>query len=72
MRRILTKNRMGWGSEQLSPLSELFVEFCRSSLRGEDQRVLDIGAGYGAATLAALRAGARVIANDLAGEHLEE
>ncbi|MBI5085581.1 MAG: class I SAM-dependent methyltransferase, partial [Acidobacteria bacterium] len=47
-------------------------EFCRSSLRGEDQRVLDIGAGYGAATLAALRAGARVIANDLAGEHLEE
>lgn len=63
---------MGWASEQLSPVSGMFVEFCRSGLRAEDDAALDIGAGYGAVTLAALRTGAWVIANDLADEHLNE
>jgi polyketide synthase PksL len=64
---------MGWVSEQMSPVSELFVEFCRSSLRGgESAPVLDIGAAFGAASLAALRAGAHVIANDLDADHLLE
>lgn len=60
-RRTLTRNRMGWSSDQLSPLSELFVEFSR----GCGAPVLDIGAGLGTASIAALMAGATVIANDL-------
>lgn len=60
-RRILTRNRMGWSSDQLSPLSLSFVEFSRACTAP----VLDIGAGLGTAALAALGAGASVIANDL-------
>jgi SAM-dependent methyltransferase len=67
-RRILTRNRMGWASEQLGPASELFAAFCR----GEALPALDIGAAFGAASLAALRAGAAVIANDLDAGHLAE
>ena len=59
---------MGWASERLSPLSEAFVAFAA----GEALPVLDIGAAYGAASLAALKAGASVIANDLDDEHLQE
>jgi len=62
---------MGWSSELLSPLSLLFIEFCRSGACGEDAPALDVGAGYGTATLAALRVGACVIANDIEGAHLE-
>jgi SAM-dependent methyltransferase len=62
---------MGWSSDQLSPLSALFVEFSR----GCEAAVLDIGAGLGAASMAALAAGATVIANDLDDgplQHLSE
>lgn len=58
----LTRTRMGWSSERLSELSLAFVEHCRAN---PALPVLDIGAGYGAATRAALDAGATVIANDL-------
>jgi SAM-dependent methyltransferase len=57
---------MGWASTELSPPSLLFVEFCR----GVTLPVADIGAGFGAAALAALGAGATVIANDLEPGHL--
>ncbi len=68
-RRVLTKNRMGWASERLGAVSELFVEFAARA----GGPVLDVGAGYGAASEAALRAGAAaVIANDLEPRHLEE
>lgn len=68
-RRVLTKNRMGWASERLGAVSELFVE-CAAQAGGP---VLDVGAGYGTASEAALRAGApEVIANDLERRHLEE
>jgi SAM-dependent methyltransferase len=67
-RRRLTRNRMGWVSEQLSPLTTLFVDFCSDS----SAPVLDIGAAFGAASLAALRKGAIVIANDLDPAHLAE
>jgi SAM-dependent methyltransferase len=68
-RRVLTKNRMGWASERLGEVSELFVKFA-ARVEGP---VLDVGAGYGAASEAALRAGAPVvIANDLERRHLEE
>jgi len=66
-RRTLTRNRMGWSSAQLSPLSLQFVGFART----RPGPVLDIGAGYGAAALAALEAGAEVIAVDLDPAHLE-
>lgn len=52
---------MGWSSDQLSPLSLSFVEFSRACTAP----VLDIGAGLGTAALAAVGAGARVIANDV-------
>ena len=67
-RRVLTKNRMGWASEQLGEVSALFVEYAA----GAGGPVLDLGAGYGAASEAALRAGAaEVIANDIERQHLE-
>lgn len=58
---------MGWASERLGAVSELFVG-CAARAEGP---VLDVGAGYGAASEAALRAGApAVIANDMEPEHL--
>ncbi len=60
---------MGWSSTELSPLSRLFVEFCRENAGA---KVLDIGAAYGIASIAALDTGAFVVANDLDESHLEE
>ena len=65
-RRIPTRNRTGWASNQLNEVSELFVAFCREA----KLPVLDIGAAFGIASLAALNAGATVIANDLEPTHL--
>lgn len=70
--RRLTRNRMGWASEQLSPLSLSFVGFCRTGACGPLSPALDIGAAYGAVAAAALDAGATVIANDLEPAHLAE
>lgn len=67
-RRIPTRNQTGWASNELNEVSELFVAFCREVQRP----VLDIGAAFGIATLAALEAGATVIANDLESVHLAE
>ncbi|MCC6365965.1 MAG: class I SAM-dependent methyltransferase [Bryobacterales bacterium] len=69
-RRRLTRNRMGWASEQLSPLSELFIEYASRCCRDASSPALDLGAAYGAAALAALHAGCYVIANDLDAAHL--
>jgi cyclopropane fatty-acyl-phospholipid synthase-like methyltransferase len=59
---------MGWSSNQLNALSRLFVDHCAEV----QLPVLDIGAAYGIASVAALEAGATVIANDLDAEHLAE
>jgi SAM-dependent methyltransferase len=67
-RRIPTRNQTGWASNQLNEVSELFVAFCREVRLP----VLDIGAAFGLASLAALDAGATVIANDLESSHLAE
>jgi len=67
-RRIPTRNQTGWASNQLNEVSELFVAHCRSV----HLPVLDIGAAYGLATLAAIEAGAEVYANDIEPEHLAE
>lgn len=65
-RRIPTRNQTGWASNQLNEVSEQFVDFCRTA----ERPVLDIGAGFGLAALAALDAGATVMANDLDPDHL--
>ena len=57
---------MGWSSNQLNTVSQLFVDACATATRP----VLDIGAAYGVATVAALAAAASVIANDLDAKHL--
>lgn len=67
-RRIPTRNQTGWASNQLNEVSELFVRFCATA----PLPVLDIGAAFGIASLAALEAGATVIANDLEPSHLAE
>lgn len=59
---------MGWTSNQLNALSQLFVDFCSTN----SLPVLDIGAAYGVATLPALVAGAHVIANDIDAAHLAQ
>lgn len=63
---------MGWISELLSPVSVLFVEFCASGFCGEAAPALDVGAASGAASEAAWRAGAWVIANDLDAGALQQ
>lgn len=64
---IPTRNHTGWTSNQLNEVSELFVDFCVTATLP----VLDIGAAYGIATHAALKAGATVIANDSDSAHLK-
>lgn len=66
-RKPLTRNRTGWISEQLTPLDRQFIDFA-----AQGGTALEIGAAYGLVSIAAAAAGATVIANDLAAEHLEE
>ena len=68
----LTRNNMGWAASSLNQVNQLFVEYCAGGACGEDSPAVDIGAAYGLATIAALEAGAWVVANDLDCEHLEE
>jgi SAM-dependent methyltransferase len=62
----ITDNRMGWSSRSPHEINMLFAKY----VAGCFGPVLDIGAGFGAATLAALSAGAAVVANDIDGEAL--
>jgi polyketide synthase PksL len=64
---------MGWASLALNPVSVEFAGFCREcAAKDPAALVLDIGAGFGVAALAALRAGVCVVANDLSSSHLDE
>jgi SAM-dependent methyltransferase len=67
-RRLPTQNRTGWASNQLNEVSERFVAHCRFVTRP----VLDIGAAFGLASLAAIESGATVYANDLDPSHLAQ
>ena len=67
-RRLPTRNRTGWASNQLNEVSERFAAHCRLVTRP----VLDIGAAYGLATIAALESGATVYANDIDPSHLAQ
>lgn len=62
-----TLNRMGGMSPNLDQFSQAFVEFAEIA----PGPVLDVGAAYGVATLAALERGAEVIACDLEQGHLD-
>ncbi|MBM3737382.1 MAG: class I SAM-dependent methyltransferase [Acidobacteria bacterium] len=63
---------MGWVARELSPLSQCFADYCAAGGCGRESPAVDLGAAYGAAALAALDAGAWLIANDLDATHLEE
>jgi SAM-dependent methyltransferase len=62
----ITGNRMGWCSTSPHEINTAFAEFAGTCTHP----VLDIGAGIGVATIAALTKGASVIANDLDLSHL--
>ncbi len=64
---VPTLNHMGWMTVGLDQFSRSFVDFAPHA----PGPVLDIGAAYGIASLAALKNGATVIANDLDARHLE-
>lgn len=64
---IKTLNGMGYMSAGLDQYSRAFADFAPKA----QGKSLDIGAAYGVATLAALEAGASVIANDLDERHLK-
>jgi hypothetical protein len=64
---VKTLNNMGYMTSGLDAYSQAFVEFAPSA----PGPVLDIGAAYGVASLAALSNGAHVIANDIDERHLE-
>ncbi|WP_321471849.1 class I SAM-dependent methyltransferase [uncultured Paludibaculum sp.] len=72
-RRQLTRNRMGWAAIEIHNVSALFLDACRSgAFGGSADPILDLGSAYGLVGLAALRAGAWVILNDLDERHLAE
>lgn len=62
-----TLNRMGISALKLNKLTESFVAYA-ATCQGP---VMDIGAGIGTATIAALEQGAKVIATDIMQEHLD-
>lgn len=57
---------MGWSSNTLNELSELFVNACT-----QETTVLDVGAAMGIASIPALQRGAIVHANDASAEQLK-
>lgn len=63
---IPTLNRMGYMLSKPEAFNQAFIDFASQA----DGSLLDIGAAYGIATLAALEKGAYVIANDLDPHHL--
>ncbi len=66
-RMVPTLNRTGVMLEKLTPTSLAFARYA-GQCRGE---VLDMGCAYGVATIAALEAGASVLAADMEPQHLK-
>jgi len=64
---VPTMNNTGWMTESLDEISTDFTRYAGSI----DAEVLDIGCAYGIATLAALEAGASVLASDIDPRHIE-
>lgn len=63
---IMTLNGMGHCIPELTEFSQAFVNFSKELKRP----VLDIGAAYGPATIAALKQNVQVVANDIDPRHL--
>ncbi len=63
---IKTLNNTGYMTAGLDRFSQAFVDFAAKA----PLRVMDVGAAYGVATLAALKCGASVVANDIDERHL--
>ncbi len=64
---VRTLNNMGYMTSTLDRYSQLFIEAATTAR----YPVLDVGCAYGVASLAALEAGASVIANDIDARHLQ-
>ena len=66
---VYTHNGLGWTSTIPNQITCEWLDFIH---KGQEQpmRVLDIGAGFGVASIPALKHGARVIANDIERSHL--
>lgn len=74
-RKILSKyaytptlNKMGYMSPILDEVQMAFVEFCETHPQGN---FLDIGCGFGVATLEVVKRGRRIVACDLEQQHLD-
>jgi SAM-dependent methyltransferase len=67
---IATRNGIGWTSAIPNQITCEWLNFIRDSAE-QPVRVLDIGAGFGVATIPALKHGAGVIANDIEKSHLD-
>ena len=65
---IPTLNRMGYMSPTLDEIQLAFVEHCKNNQSG---LFLDIGCGFGVATLPVIDRGRRIIAFDLEKRHLD-
>jgi len=65
---IPTLNQMGYMSPSLDLIQNAFVENCAQNSRGQ---FLDIGCGFGVATIPVVNQGCRVIACDLDKRHLD-
>ncbi|KAH0793450.1 non-ribosomal peptide synthetase [Histomonas meleagridis] len=65
--RIPTLNGKGYATHELEPISEQFTEYA-STIKIP---VIDGGAAFGATTIAALKKGAIVIANEIDQHHLD-
>ncbi|MDP1602265.1 MAG: hypothetical protein Q8M03_03285 [Legionella sp.] len=64
---VMTLNNMGMMTTYLDEYTQEFIAFAKR----QSKPVLEVGAAYGAATIAALEAGATVIANDIEPQHLQ-
>lgn len=64
---LKTVNKMGITTLELAPPTRDFIDYAYEC----KHPVVDIGCGYGVSSLAALKTGAKVIAMDLAMEHLQ-
>ncbi len=67
---IPTLNKTGWMTEGLDDYSAEFAAYAGAAGHSGEES-LDIGCAYGVATLAALEAGARIVACDIEPRHLE-
>lgn len=62
-----TLNNMGFASSIIDPYCQKFVDFAA----GAPGPVLEVGAAFGLTSMAAVKTGARVIANDIDSRHLQ-